>query len=196
MSDQTPADDPARIRRFTRIIRLYPVALILLAVAINLLLFGLNPVHPALPDPQTLVALSVAAALLLLNHTWLMTNTELTRLRHGLHATPEEWQASGKRRADSAPDALQELERRHNAHRNATENSVIFALLALPFCLSTPDSIAALVWLVGFPVARLGYTFSYLGGRDDLRGLCMSAGLLCLYGLATALLGGALAGRV
>jgi len=142
----------------------------------------------ALPSQQTLAVLVAAAALLLINHSWLMTSTELTRSRYGLFATPEEWAAAEKDRSGASAQGLQELERRHNAHRNTTENTVYFVFLAVPMAMISPSYPAFVVWVCGFGVARLGYTCSYLTGRDGLRGLFMSGGLLSLYGMVGYLL--------
>lgn len=173
----------ARKKKFARIIVAYPFALIILSVGANLLL-GVTAAEIAIPPFAVMVAMSISACLLLANHSWLMTSTELVRLRYDLHATPEEWEASGTVRSDASEEGLRELERRHNAHNNATENTVYFALLALPFCLISPDFWAAVVWPCGFALGRLGHTFSYLSGRDSLRGICMSISLTALYGLA------------
>ena len=75
---------------------------------------------------------------------------------------------------------MRELERRHNTHRNTTENTIYFTLLALVFVLVSPTTVAAQAWIVGFAVARLGYTYSYLAGKDDVRGLFMSLSLLAV----------------
>ncbi|MES0882871.1 MAPEG family protein [Roseibium sp. SCP14] len=163
----------------------YPFALIAISLVLNVLLFGIHPIAIALPSKPVIIALVIAAVLLLANHTWLMTTTELTRVKFGMYATPEEWQASGRKREDTAPKGLEELERRHNAHRNSTENTVYFVLLVLVFSVTSPADTAAVVWIAGFGAARLGYSFSYLTGRDGLRGLFMSLSLLCLYGLAS-----------
>ncbi len=184
--------DARRKRRFTLIILAYPVALIAISLVLNLLAFGIRPPVAALPGESIVAALVLAGALLLLNHTWLMTSTELTRLDHRLHATPEEWQASDISRDDIPPEAWRELERRHNAHRNATENTVLFGLLAMVFSLASPSPLAAQVWIIGFGLARLGYTFSYLRGKDDLRGVFMSLSLLSLCGMSGYLLVGLL----
>ena len=181
-------DDRARERKFRRIILAYPLALIAVAVLADLLWFGVGPLVPSLPGAGVMAALIVAGALLLANHTWLMTSTELTRLHHKAHATPEEWSASGRRAADMTEEARAELDRRYNAHRNATENTVLFVLLAGVFALSSPPWIAALVWIIGYGLARLGYSYAYLSGRDGLRGICMSLSLLPLYGMAGYLL--------
>ena len=84
-------------------------------------------------------------------------------------------------------EGLRELERRHNAHRNTTENVVYFIILALVFVIVSPPTIATQVWIIGFAVARLGYTYSYLAGRDNVRGLFMSLSLLAMYGMASYL---------
>ena len=105
-----------------------------------------------------------------------------------MFSTPEEWAASGALRQDASEEGLREVERRHNAHRNTTENMTHFVLLSLVFVMCSPPALAARVWLIGFPLARLGYTHSYLAGRDDLRGLFMSLSLLAMYGIASYLL--------
>ena len=129
----------------------------------------------------------VAAVLLVINHTWLMTTTELTRVRFNLYATPEEWAASGTSREDAPEEGARELERRHNVHRNTTENAIYFILLAFVFFLVSPTTLATQVWIIGFAVARLGYTYSYLAGRDNARGLFMTLSLLAMYGIASYL---------
>ena len=82
---------------------------------------------------------------------------------------------------------MRELERRHNAHRNTTENTIYFIFLALVFVLVSPTTVAAQTWIVGFAVARLGYTYSYLAGKDSARGLFMTLSLLAMYGIASYL---------
>ncbi|MGB1213410.1 MAG: MAPEG family protein [Pikeienuella sp.] len=173
-----------RIRKFTLIITGYPVALIAVALAINYFAFGIQPLHVALPSNEVVTALVVAAISLLLNHTWLMTTTELTRLNYDMHASHEEWKEAGARKEDVPKRGWVELERRHNAHRNATENTVYFGLLALTISIASPSILAAQVWIIGFAVSRLGYTYSALRGRSGLRGIFMSVSLLSLYGLA------------
>lgn len=88
------------------------------------LLFGVTPASVALPSDEIILGLVVSAVLLVINHTWLMTTTELTRVRFGMHATPEEWAASGEQPENAPAEGLRELDRRHNIHRNATENSI------------------------------------------------------------------------
>ena len=85
-------------------------------------------------------------------------------------------------------EAKQALERCHNAHRNTTENTIYFVVLLIPFVFFSPSTMAGYVWVVGFGVARLAYTYSYLNARDNLRGLFMTLGLICMYGLASYLI--------
>lgn len=180
-----PAEDNKA--KFRAIIIAYPAVLIAIAVALNLLLFGVEPAIVGLPGKPVIAALVIAALLLVINHTALMTTTELTRLKYDLKATPEEWAASDHNRADVTVEAKTELERQHNAHRNATENTVYFAMLAVTLCLISPVQIAAQVWIIGFALGRLGHGFAYLTGRDGLRGLCMSVSLIALYGMGSYL---------
>ena len=174
-------------RRFTAIILAYPLGLMLISIASNVLIFGIDPAVIALPSSECVFALVIAATLLVINHTWLMTSTELTRLNYSMHATPEEQDASGNQKEDISKEGLRELERRHNAHRNATENTTHFVFLAFVLSLTSPTALAAQFWIIGYAVARLGYTFSYLSGRDGARGLCMSLSLIAMYGIASYL---------
>ena len=174
-------------RKFTRIILAYPVALILIALLANLFLFGVTPATIALPDTEVLAPLVISALVLLGLHTWLMTSTELTRLHHDLHATPEEWEASDHAPEDISAKAQHELKRRHNAHTNMTENTLHFAILAILLALVSPAPLAAQVWSLAFAAGRFGHCFAYLSGQDSLRGIAMSLSLLSLYGMASYL---------
>ena len=160
-------DQERRKKRIRLIILAYPLAMLLAGLALNWFAFGIDPAVTSLPSAGVLSALVVSAILLVVNHTWLMTSTELTRLKYGLK---------------------RELERRHNAHRNATENSVYFVILAMIFSVVSPTVTAAQAWIIGFAVARLGYTFSYLSGSDDIRGVFMSLSLIAMYGMVSYLL--------
>ncbi len=179
--------DQDRKRRFTRIILAYPLILIAAAIVVNVALFGVSPAVVALPAKEIAVSLALAAAVLAAHHSWLMTSTELTRLEYGLHATPEEWEAAGRQPDQASAQGLRELERRHNAHRNATENTVQFVFAALVMSLVTPTILAAQIWIAGFVIGRLGHTYCYLAGKDGIRGLFMSLSLLSLYGMASYL---------
>lgn len=174
-------------QRTNLIVKAYPFAVLLVGVVLNWWVFGVNPAAVALPSAECIRALIIAVVLLVINHTWLMTTTELTRVRFKMFSTPEEWAASGTRSQDSPEEGVSELQRRHNAHRNATENTIYFVMLALVFVFISPTSVAAQTWIIGFPVARLGYTWSYLAGKDNVRGLFMSLTLLAMYGMASYL---------
>ncbi len=172
------------------IVSVYPIGVFVASVLLNRFLLGVSPIDIALPSHQLLVFVIVASVLLVANHTWLMTSTELSRLRFGMYAAPEEWNAAEASRADVPEKGWLELERRHNAHRNATENTVYFGLLVGVFSLVSPSPAAAGVWIIGFGVARLGHTFGYLSGNTSLRGLFMTLSLLAMYGMASYLLMG------
>ncbi len=169
------------------IVKVYPLGVLLIGVVLNLFVFGVNPFAVALPSAECIRALVIAAVLLAINHTWIMTTTELTRVRFKMYSTPEEWAASGTSRQDAPEEGLRELERRHNTHRNTTENTTYFIFLASAFVLISPTTLAAQTWLIGFGVARLGYTYSYLAGKDNARGAFMTLSLLAMYGIASYL---------
>lgn len=180
-------DAEKRERKFTIIILGYPVALILGGLLLNLLAFGVSPIEIALPTKTIILPLIITATLLVINHTWLMNSTEITRMKHHMYASREEWKEAGVRREDVSDEGWLELERRHNSHRNATENTVYFAILASILCLVTPSILAAYVWILGFGVGRLGYTYASLQGRANLRGFFMSISLVAMYGMASYL---------
>jgi len=168
-------------------VKLYPFALILVSFALTVSL-GIEPYVITLPSPEGMQAALISIVLLLINHTWLMTATELTRGKFKLQATPEEWAEKGQTADDASKEGLQELTRHHNAHRNTTENTLYFVLLATLFLLTSPSVHALYVLLVGFSVARLGYTYSYLVGNTNLHGIFMSLTLIATYSLALSLL--------
>lgn len=166
----------------------YPFAVLLIAFAINTLAFDVSSYSAAMPNADIGLILALAAVILCINHTWLMTETELTRIKYKMHATPEEWAANNSSLKNTSDIAKQELARVHNAHRNATENTIHHALLIIPFILGSPTIAAASAWIVGFSIARLGYTYGYLRGKDNLRSLFMTLGLITTYGLASHLI--------
>lgn len=175
-------------QRAITIIVAYPFGVALISFVLNWFAFGVKPPIIALPSLEYIYPLIIAATLLVINHTWLMTTTELTRVRFKMYATPEEWVASGTSQSEVSEEGVRELERRHNIHRNTTENTIYFIFLAFMLVLVSPTILAAQVWIIGFAVARLGYTYSYLSGNDNARGLFMSLGLLALYGMTSYLL--------
>ena len=180
-------EEMKRQKRTMSIVVIYQIVVILLSVALNIFVFEVHPFVVTLPSNELFQTLIIATVLLVLNHTWLMTATELTRARFKMYSTPEEWLASGTNREDATKKGISELERHHSTHQNTTENVVYYVLLAFIFVFSSPPIIVATVWLVGFAVARLGYTYSYLYGKDNARGLFMSLSLLAMYGLASYL---------
>lgn len=72
----SPAKD--KKTKFRAIIITYPAALVAIALALNLLLFGVDPAIVALPSKPLIGALVIGALLLVINHSVLMTTTELT----------------------------------------------------------------------------------------------------------------------
>jgi uncharacterized membrane protein YecN with MAPEG domain len=169
------------------VVTMYPIVVCLVSVALNLWVFGVPAMVVALPSTECMQALAIAAVLLTFNHTWLMTATELTRVRFRLFATPEEWAANGTSADDASPDGVRELQRRHSAHRNATENTAAVVLLVVVFAFTSPSAIAAYTWILGFAAARIGHAYGYLRRSDGIRGTFMTLGLLAMYGLASHL---------
>lgn len=180
-------DHEMRIRKFTLIITAYPVVLIAISLIANLFIFDIVRPVIALPAQEIVRAMVIASILLVINHSWLMTSTELTRLRYRMYATPEEWADNGRRKDEVAEQGWTELERHHNAHRNATENTVYFASLAAVLAIVSPPILLAEIWLIGFAIARLGYTFGALRPMAGIRQLSMSLSLLALYGISSYL---------
>jgi len=165
----------------------YPFVILIIGILLNVFLFGINPIVVTLPSNELVAALVIATVLLLANHTWLMTTTELTRARFKMYSTPEEWKASGLNAEDASLEGIRELKRQHDTHLNSTENIVYFILLAVVFLFVSPPIVAADVWIVGYAMSRLGYSYSFLAGKDNARGLFMTLSLLPMFGMASYL---------
>ncbi|WP_373565913.1 MAPEG family protein [Microbulbifer okhotskensis] len=134
--------------------------------------------------------ISFAAILLVVNHSWIMTATEITRNRFKIFASPEERLSSGRERSErseSSEEGVFEVERCLNTHRNTTENIVYYIFLVMVFSLSSPSQFTAWLWILMFPIARLGYTYSYFSGNDNVRGVFMSLTLMSIYGMTNYL---------
>jgi len=165
----------------------YPIVLLLISLLLNYFLFDINPYVIALPLAEHVYAFVVAAVLLTINHTWIMTATEIVRTTFKIYSTPEEWNKSDRSEDQVSDEGARELKRCHDTHLNTTENSVYFALLAVPFIFVSPPVLVTFIWVVGYGASRLGYTYSFLHGKDGARGLFMSLSLLAIYGMASYL---------
>ena len=174
-------------QRGKTLVKAYPFGILLVCLLLNHFVLGVNPLLVALPSNELIAFVAISVALLVTIHSWLMTTTELTRIRFNMHATPEEWEESGDSPESVIEEGWRELERRHNAHRNATENTVYFAILVGVFILVSPPVITAAVWILGFAIGRVGHTFGFLTKNTNLRGLFMSVSLIAMYGMASYL---------
>ncbi len=165
------------------IIKIYPFGVLLLSIGLNFS-FGIEPLQASIPSTELLGLLSFSAILLVINHSWIMTATELTRNRFKIFASPEEQVSNDISESGITEKGRSEIERHLNTHRNTTENIVYYIFLALIFILVSPSQLAAWVWILAFPLARLGYTYSYFMGNDSVRGIFMSLTLLSVYGIS------------
>lgn len=104
-----------------------------------------------------------------------------------MYTTPEEWASNNANEDEASVEGLRALKRRHDTHNNTTENVVYYVLLSLILVVSSPTNIAIQVWVIGFAIARLGYTYSYFTRNTSMRGLFMTLGLLAMYGLVSNL---------
>jgi len=96
-------------RRIMGVVVIYPFGILLVTVALNFFAFGVNPYVVSLPSIEGIHALVIAAVLLVINHTWIMTSTELVRVRFKMYSTPEEWAASGTNERDVPELGVREL---------------------------------------------------------------------------------------
>ena len=175
----TSKQHPALNTKQWLILLIYPLVPLTLAVATTVI-FGIGPLNSKLPSPALLSFAAICGFLLIVNHSWLMTHTEVTRSRYGLFATPEEAAQGGQ----NAPGDQTELTRSHAAHRNLTENTTLFAILMPIYLLLSPPETLAAIWLLGYGFSRLGHTYFFLSGNANWRGVFMTTSLVALYGLA------------
>ena len=153
------------------IVILYPVALATIAVVLNLIVWGVSPMAVSLPSHGGMAAAVITAVVLVVNHSWIMTKTELTRIDYNIAVTPEEAAGARALLEDRGSEATRALGRVHNTHRNSTENTVLFALLLPLFLVSSPTDMAVWVWCLSFGLGRLGHTYGYLTAHTGLRGI-------------------------
>ena len=169
------------------IVIIYPFALTLVAGLINWFV-GVSPLEIAIPQENMWISLSLSGVLLVFNHSWLMTSTEIVREKFRLFATPEEQKNEGTLPENAAETGKIELERNHNAHRNATENITSFLMLCIPFSFCSPSNAIALLWPISFALGRMAHAYGYLTGSTAIRGLGMTVSLLAMYGISTYLI--------
>jgi len=167
-----------------KIIIAYPFVILIAALLINVFIIGMNPHVLAMPSLETIRAIVISGVLLVINHTWLMTTTELTRARFRMFSTPEEWAASETNPEDCSREGIIELKRQHDTHLNNTENIIYYIFLSIAFIFISPPVLAAQILIIGYAVSRLMYSYSFLAGKDGMRGLFMTLSLLLLYCMA------------
>lgn len=183
----TNTDGNKQQNRVMNIVIIYPFVVLLIGIGLNYFVFGVNSYVINSPSEVSVLALIFSAVLLTLNHTWIMTATELTRAKFKIHSTPEEWIKSGANKNNISEVGASELKRHHDTHQNTTENIVYFILLAIALIFVSPPVVTVYVWFVGFAIARIGYTYGFLYGKDGVRGLFMTLSLLAMYGMASYL---------
>lgn len=188
-SPQTGPADSSDQKKFYAAIVGYPIVVALIALALSFFALPSLVAGSGWPENTVLVAFALATGLLIVNHIWIITATELARLRHGIYVVPEEIPSEKKAAYAPSAEGQADVARCHNIHRNTTENVVYFFPLAIAVWIAAPQLTESAIWMVTFAVARLGYTFSYLRANTALRSVCMTANLLAVFGLFFQLVG-------
>jgi len=177
-------DERKRNQRILKIVIGYPFALLIIAIALNIFVWDVKPLTISLPTIEYMRPLIIATVLLIINHTWLMTATEIVRSRYKVFSTPEEWTTNKVKLEDTPEEGIRELKRCHDTHLNNTENIIYYVFLCLIFMLCSPPVLIAEILIIGYAASRIGYTYSFLYGKDGARGLFMSLSLLAMYSMA------------
>ncbi len=188
METISTGDQKAPMPSVRKIVIAYPFILAIIAVFINSVFLDVGPIKVELPTISSLAAASIAAAILVINHSWIMTKTELTRIDYGIATATEDVSETRVLVDQAGRDAKIALGRAHRTHQNATENTVYFSLLAPLLLLSSPSELPIWLWFLGFSLGRLGHSVGYLTAHTALRGFAMSVSLVSLYGMASYLL--------
>lgn len=114
--------------------------------------------------------------------------TFLTAARRGsakVYVNPEDAKAfKGETGDKDAPV----VERAKAAHRNALENILPFAILALLYVMTGASKTGAMAYFITFTVVRWLHSFMYLGGIQPLRTAMFAIGYLVNIGLSIQLL--------
>lgn len=69
------------------------------------------------------------------------------------------------------------------AHRNLFANGVLFLVLGLVMVLAGTEKTTAIAYFATFHVARVAYTFAYLGGKQPWRSIFYATGQLAIIGI-------------
>jgi len=146
--------EAARINSYW-IIKVYPFGMLVFAIVLNFI-FGIDSIQISNPSRELLGVISFAAIILVINHSWIMTVTELTRNRYKIFASPEERILSGYDKLDVTRKGSFEIERCLNTHRNTTENIVYYILFLFCFlCITQPISSVGMEFSFSFVTPRL-----------------------------------------
>ncbi|WP_029415392.1 MAPEG family protein [Brevundimonas bacteroides] len=98
------------------------------------------------------------------------------------------WKALRNPEPDVRPHAAWAY-RLANAHRNAIENLVVFAPLAVAVTLTETDTVATAAWSAAFFYARLAHAVIYALGIPLLRTIAFFVGFIAQMVLAAHLFG-------
>lgn len=142
-----------------------------------------------MPKDPVFVAFALTVVVNSLNILVLWNSSGGTRGKSKTTPNPEDARTVVKGAEVVAQDP-ESVARVLRAHRNTTDNTVPFILLALVFIQLRPDPLEAQILLGSFTVARILYTICYLGQIQPWRTIFYGLGLLATVALIIEILRG------
>lgn len=139
--------------------------------------------HELLQNP-TVHLYAVCAAILVLKMALTGSATGIIRIRRGAYITPEDYAFVGK--TPTPPDET--VERWRRAHLNDLEGILPFLVVAFLYALSGPSFGLAATLFIGFTVARILHTVTYVAGLQPWRTIFFEVGQISLVLTAILLL--------
>ena len=118
---------------------------------------------------------AIVSLILVLKMAAVGVYTSTLRIGRKVFATPEDYALQGMQaKAVSDPD----IERIRRAHQNDLENILPFFVVGFFFALTHPPLLAAEIFFIGFALARILHSVSYIRSMQPHRTIAFTAGSL------------------
>ena len=116
---------------------------------------------------------AIVSLILVLKMAAVGVYTSTLRIGRKVFATPEDYALQGMQaKAVSDPD----IERIRRAHQNDLENILPFFVVGFFFALTHPPLLAAEIFFIGFALARILHSVSYIRSMQPHRTIAFTAG--------------------
>lgn len=147
--------------------------------------FGDPLISVAMLNDPAFKTLSVCAVILFFKMFGVGTYTALVRRKVGTTLNPEDQKTLGGKLVEIDPPEVQRVQR---AHRNDMENIPVFLSIAILAVLAGVNRTGQEICVIGFTVARIAHSITYLRGMSPWRSISFGSGALASAALMIMLL--------